>query len=212
MSTVENILQLIQHYAAYEQSNPKGDIAGFYRWVNQQATESNMAVIMQIGSADRHVNTQVEQSETSIGILLGMLNKYARNYTKTALSNLPVSTPDEFGYLAKLSTHTHMTKTELATSGMDGKTTGLEIINRLLLHKLISERDNPEDKRSKLLALTAKGNKVLAECYVYMGKVAKILVGDLTEKERQILKETLLKLEVYHKRNEKVIMKSLANV
>lgn len=211
MSATKNLLEIVQQYAAYEQTHPKGDVQGFYDWASQQLSQTKMADVMQIGNQDAHATNGVDAPEAAIGILLSMLNKYARNYSKIAMGNLPINTPEEFGYLAKLSTHAHMTKTELATSGMDGKTTGVEIINRLMQHQLISEKDNPQDKRSKLLTLTTKGRKVLAECYLQMGKVSHFVAGNLTHNEKLTLKKILLKLEAFHKKNEGVISQSLGD-
>jgi DNA-binding MarR family transcriptional regulator len=211
MSATQNIIHIIEQYAEFEKAHPRGDLHAFYDWaVQQQQPHTKMATVVQMGSNDAYANAGVDAPETAIGILLSMLNKYARNYSKIAMSDLPINSPEEFGYLAKLSTHAHMAKTELATSGMDGKTTGMEIINRLMLNKLISEKENPEDKRSKLLALTPLGRKVLAQCYMRMGKVAHFVVGNLTTTEKQTLKKILLKLEAYHKKNESSINQSLS--
>jgi len=201
MSGTQHILELLSAYAEYEKSHRQTGVDDFLIWAIAKR-QPQMAPVIAMVDMDTRASKKVNETETAISILLGMLSKYARIYSKTALTGLPVSNSDEFGYLARLSSFQQMPKTVLATSGMDGKTTGMEMVNRLISQELIAELDNPDDKRSKLVRLTTKGRKVLAECYIRMGKVARYVSGDLTVAEKQTLKKILQKLEAYHKLNE----------
>lgn len=199
MSNTKHIAELIRLFEKFEHNTQQADVSSFIAWA---ARERQVGTAIKIGAADLHANEKVEETDVSISILLSMLNKYAKAYSKTAMTGLPLSTPEEFGYMARLSSFHEMPKTELATSGMEGKTTGMEMVNRLMANGLIKEKINPGDKRSKLVHLTPKGRTILAECYIRMGKVAKFVSADLTKTEKQTLKKILLKLEAYHKMNE----------
>ncbi len=162
-----------------------------------------------MGNKDMHANEGVNETDSAIGILLGIMNKYAKHYSKIVLENLPLNTIDEFGYLANLSTHEKINKTNLITQNLDGKTTGTDIIRRLVLNGLAKEIINPTDKRSKLLKITEKGKKTILNAYLKMGAVSKKVTGNLNAKEKSQLLLILNKLAIFHKQNEKNISNDL---
>jgi MarR family transcriptional regulator, lower aerobic nicotinate degradation pathway regulator len=143
---------------------------------------------------------------------LGIMYKYARIYSKIVMEGLPLNTVEEFGYLAHLSSHGQLTKTELINKGMDGKTTGMDIIRRLVEHGLAKEMNNPTDKRSKLIIITEKGKKTIGQSYHRMGQVSKEVVGNLIENEKQTLLSILDKLALHHQQHEMAIGERLRKI
>lgn len=209
MSNVPVIAQLITRFQDFEKEVKEPTIEGFSYWLQQQKNAPNLKHHLQMGVKDNYANEGVNEIDSAIGILLGMLNKYAKHYSKIALAHLPLNTIDEFGYLAHLSTHQKITKSELIAQGLDGKTTGTDIIRRLVKNGLAKEIINPRDKRSKLLQITEKGKKIIYQAYVKMSAVSTKVTGNLNKTEKKQLLQLLSKLELYHKYNEKSITTEL---
>lgn len=205
MSNTPVIAQLISRFQEFEKEVKEPTITGFSYWLQQKDNSPNMKHHIQMGNKDNYASEGVNDTDSAIGILLGMLNKYAKHYSKIALENLPLNTIDEFGYLAHLSTHQKITKTELILRSLDGKTTGTDIIRRLVNQGLAKEIINPKDKRSKLLQITEKGKKIIYQAYVKMGAVSVKVTGNLNKTEKKQLLQILSKLELFHKYNEKNI-------
>jgi DNA-binding MarR family transcriptional regulator len=209
MSNIPVIAQLVARFQDFEKEVKEPTIEGFSYWLQQQKKVPNLKKHLQTGGDDNYANEGIKELDSAIGILLGILNKYAKNYSKIALDNLPLNTIDEFGYLAHLSTHQKITKTELISQGLDGKTTGTDIIRRLVKNGLAKEIINPKDKRSKLLQITEKGKKIIYHAYVKMSAVSLKVTGNLSKAEKKQLLQLLSKLELYHKYNEKSITTEL---
>lgn len=200
--------EFVDRFAQYESEVAHPSLDGFVSWYTK-STHAPIQTHIQMGNQDEHANQKVNELDNSIGILLGMLNKYARQYSKVAMDDLPLNTLEEFGYLAQLSSHHELTKTRLIELGKEGKTTGMDIIRRLISHGLAKEVANPEDKRSKLVRITEKGRKVIGTSYMRMGMVSKIVSGNLTLTEKQSLRSLLGKLEHHHQQHEHKLMEQL---
>jgi DNA-binding MarR family transcriptional regulator len=205
MSNTSVIAQLISRFQDFEKESKEPTIEGFSYWLQHQKNTPNLKHHLQMGKKDGYANEGVNDIDSAVGILLGMLNKYAKHYSKIALEHLPLNTIDEFGYLAHLSTHQKITKTELILRSLDGKTTGTDIIRRLVRQGLAKEIINPKDKRSKLLQITEKGKRIIYQAYAKMGAVSIKITGNLNKSEKKQLLQILSKLELFHKYNEKKI-------
>lgn len=201
MSNTHIIVELLQAFSTYEATHQSPALLDFAQWLVQQKQPSAMHQHLNIGKNDEFVNQNINNTDNAIGILIGLLNKFARNYTKAALADLPINSIDEFGYLSHLSTHNHITKTDLIGLSHDGKTTGTDIIRRLVQSNLANEINNPADKRSKLVEITPTGKQVIGQAYQKMAQVSKVVVGNLTNQEKQLLLGILDKLAQFHNQN-----------
>jgi DNA-binding MarR family transcriptional regulator len=201
MSNTDIIIQLLQLLKTYESSHPLVSVYDFAQWLVQEKNYESMHKHLKIGPNNEYVNQNIHKPDNAIGILIALLNKFARNYTKAALADLPIKSIDEFGYLSHLSTHKHITKTDLISLSFDNKTTGTDIIRRLVQNQLANEIINPADKRSKLLEITPIGKKVIEKAYQKMALVSKMVVGNLNPNEKQLLQNILEKLAQFHNNN-----------
>ncbi len=144
-----------------------------------------------------NVNRQ-EPAEVEITRLIVFMYRYAKTYIKQALEGSEIQTADEFAYLASLVTRTGMGKSELIQLNIQEKTTGMEILKRLLSMELIFQYDNPEDKRSKCVAITDKGRAAFFSSVGKMQQVSMLVGGDLNEEEKKTLLFALRKLDHFH--------------
>jgi DNA-binding MarR family transcriptional regulator len=87
---------------------------------------------------------------------------------------------------------------ELIDAHMQEKTSGIEIIKRLLKNGLAEQFNDETDKRSKRLVVTPKGQQVLLSIFPRMANVASLTGGNLTNEEKMQLIYLLNKLHIFH--------------
>ncbi len=109
-----------------------------------------------------------------------------------------LQTEDEYTYLMILLNPGRMNKTELNNLNIMEKTSGSEIIRRLLKHGLIEEFDDPDDKRSKLVMITDRGRKELQNILYPLHMASDIITSNLTEQEMYTLNHLMSKMNKYH--------------
>ena len=137
-------------------------------------------------------------SNTDISILLVMMFRYAKGYIKKALKDSKIKTADDFSFMITLLTYDSMTKMELINLQVMEKTSGTEIINRLIKLGLVEQSQDEKDKRSVRIKLTDAGKKEIYSILPQMRLVSQIVTGNLSENEINTLAYTLRKLDHFH--------------
>ncbi|WP_128545981.1 MarR family winged helix-turn-helix transcriptional regulator [Larkinella soli] len=190
------IQELISYLQAYEDQTraDRQTLFHFIAWMNGQMVDKAMAN----PHPEAPGQTSTESPDVQLGILVGFLNRYSRLYSKKALDDTPLVTLDDFTYLAALWSSQPMTKTALIERNVHEKTTGTEIIRRLIAHGLVEQYDDEVDKRSKRLKLTDAGVGLLMRLWPVMGQVASLMGGNLTVSEKMTLVSLLQKLHLFH--------------
>jgi len=138
------------------------------------------------------------QLDNNISRLFVFMSRYARSYIKKALEGTPLQTAEDFTALAILLTHNHLSKGELISHNLQEKTSGTEVIRRLIASGLVRQWDDEKDKRSKHIAITDEGKQLLFQIFEYTNYVGKIITGRLTIAEKFTLQYLLQKLENFH--------------
>lgn len=191
--------ELLKHLIGYvdafeaEASAPaQPTVADFAAWlVGQSAltpTSEGGALPSTTDSVDIH-----------IGILVAFLYRYTRLYSKKALDKTMLTTLDDFTYLVMLlEAPVAPTKTELIERNIHEKTTGIEVLRRLLSNGLIEQFDDPDDRRSKRIKLTDRGREEMGALIPPMSQVATLVGGNLTPDEKEQLVHLLTKLHLFH--------------
>ena len=187
------IIEAFKEHQVLNVQNDKTSLAEFAIWLNQKnyliGQPKNSEHIEIIGR---------DEVETEIGKLIIYLNRYAKLLVRKGLNNFPELVNEDFTYLYILMTCESMTKIQLIEKNIHEKPTGLEVIKRLLKHKLIDERDDEKDKRSKRVFLTEKGRVTFFQTLGQMSKVSQLIAGKLTIEEKNQLFNLLKKLEDFH--------------
>ncbi|HLU18156.1 MAG TPA: winged helix DNA-binding protein, partial [Edaphocola sp.] len=91
-----------------------------------------------------------------------------------------------------------MSKMELIKKNVHEKTTGMQIINRLINQGWVQQTTDSKDKRAKLISITEKGLAALAEQMHKIRTATSIVTGNLTYTEKMQLIRLLNKLEDFH--------------
>lgn len=187
------LIEAFKEHQVLNVQNDKTSLAEFAIWLNQKnyliGQPKNSEHIEIIGR---------DEVETEIGKLIIYLNRYSKLLIRKGLNNFPELVNEDFTYLYILMTCESMTKIQLIEKNIHEKPTGLEVIKRLLKHKLIDERDDEKDKRSKRVFLTEKGRVTFFQTLGQMSKVSQLIAGKLTIEEKNQLFNLLKKLEDFH--------------
>ncbi len=185
------IKHLVDNAIAYQQANTgkELDLTSFATWLLETHTEDESGGIL---------NMPVFEIDTELITQIGRLGRYGHAYLKQALVDTPFVTNLDFAFCAMLQQYGPMGKSALIKLMVYEKSSGMEIIKRLLRLQLIDQYPNPEDKRSKLLKLTDAGNQALGVAYRTAGVAAKIVSSPLSEVEKKILLNLLKKLDGFH--------------
>ncbi len=191
--------ELLDILEEFEEKNPqkeKQNITDFSLFLHQKNAKKNLQSTSTNNNNNNNNNNY--DLEISIGKFVTFMVRYARNYTKKALENSLLTTTDDFVFLANIFYSNGISPTELITSHILEKTSGIEVIKRLSKNNLITQKNHATDKRSKVLVITELGKDVFFSSLSEMQKAAKIVGGKLSEEEKQQLFYLLEKLNNFH--------------
>jgi DNA-binding MarR family transcriptional regulator len=212
MKSYQLIHELITLVEQFEQENPgrqisMQDFAGFLintagsptdRSPTDRSPTDRIGNDVRFGENETTAQELAYQLDNHIGQLFVYMSRYAKSYIKKALDGTPLLTAEDFTALAILLTHDHLTKSELINHNLQEKTSGTEVIKRLLAAGLIKQWDDVNDRRSKQIAITDPGKQLLYQVFEDMNHVGKMITGKLTLSEKLTLHYLLQKLEDFH--------------
>ena len=202
MNSFQLISQLVNLVEEFEQSNKKSlSLENFSGFLNSRlADQGNYTanVDVRFGKEQPEAQEMAYQLDNNIARLFIFMSRYAKSYIKKALLHTSLATAEDFTCLAILLTHNSLSKSELIQLNLIEKTSGTEIINRLLSNELITQWDDQDDKRSKRIAISEKGKELLYVVFADMNHVSKIITGKLTLSEKITLQYLLQQLEKFH--------------
>jgi DNA-binding MarR family transcriptional regulator len=202
MKTKDILFELIDYLDQYERENVNTDAnlntSDFLGYINTNYQTKNIKVRELNKGSQELDNNEVHGPNTDISILIVLLFRYAKGYIKKALKDSQIKTADEFSFLITLFTNESMIKTELIQNQIMEKTSGTDIINRLLKQGLIEQYDDSVDKRSVRVQINQAGRKELLSIMPKMQIVSQIVAGNLNDTEKNMLAYSLRKLEVFH--------------
>lgn len=125
--------------------------------------------------------------------------RHSQFYSRKVMQKLPVDNGEDFAYLATLHFHGPMRKSALIHHNISEFTSGTNVINRLLKHKLVEEYNDPVDARSKQVQITPKGVEWINKSLPAMLKVSDLLIDSiLDEEEKKLALHILLKVDRFH--------------
>ena len=170
----------------------------FLGYLNEKSGSHNLAMREISGEKREWFNDEYRNTASDISILIVLMNRYAKWYMKKVLRDSHLQTPDEFSFLITLMTYDSLSKSELITKQVMEKTSGTEVIRRLIKRGLIVESPDNNDKRSIRVSITQSGSEEVNRLLPLMSKVTKIVVGNLSTEEINTLSYLLKKLDYFH--------------
>lgn len=170
-------------------------IDGFKSWIFDQESRKK-------SSTDHEIYWDGKENgrsaESAISTLLVHMNRYAKTYSKSAISDSGFSTQEDFIYLINLKSFGAMSKIDLIKKNIHDKPVGNLIINRLLKQKWVEQNDSHSDKRIQIIHITEKGLEALENQMIKIRQATKIVSGNLTHSEKMELIRILNKLDHFH--------------
>ena len=192
---IKDVLGLVQKFEAQNQDETKfpKNMEGFKQWVAE-----SVKLDQSIAEPEWEAKEFGRSPESVINTLIIHMNRYARNYSKSAIHNSNFSTQEDFIYLINLKAFGSMAKMELIKKNIQEKSVGMQIINRLIRQGWVDQTDSEVDKRSKVLAITESGLQALESQMDKVRTASEIVAGDLSYNEKMQLITLLKKLNDFH--------------
>ena len=180
---------LVNEWANFESTHPEGTIEEFCRHYlasQQQKKESGVLVGGVVPAL----------ADGLLLKIIGRIYKLNLNYANMALKGTGLNQIEEFGVLVTIKLEKNPRKTEVIYANLFELSSGTDMLNRMKKRGLIREYDDKEDKRSKRIEITAKGNKVVDECKTRIEKNATMLMNDLTDNDKKLCIQLLKNVEI----------------
>ncbi len=199
--TLPLLKQLLDLVAEFDHQAVSHEVhlPGFIHWLLQRnKEEGNPMPAMADFDQPRQNDDEGMTPEILLTMMVTYLFRYAKHYTKKALEGSPLSTLDDFTFLLTLRYQGSLTKSELISQHLLEITSGIEILKRLHKKGLVVMFDDPNDGRSKRVAITDAGTQVLEEQMAHMGLVSHVVAGNLRPEELGQILPALLKLNRFH--------------
>jgi DNA-binding MarR family transcriptional regulator len=133
-----------------------------------------------------------------IAMYVSMMGRYADFYARRIFRDSVIYSLDDWGVLVSLFPDRIAKKTEVLRMSVMEKSSGNEVLKRMLRQELIAESPNPDDHRSKLICLTDAGRAAFLSVDARMRNLSNLVVADLTGAEKSDLLTLLFKLSRYH--------------
>lgn len=170
---LHELLDLVERYEEFR-GNAEQSLSNFLRFADQSLKQQASTKQSEVSTrGDAYLNAVIARD-------ISFVYRYMRYLVRKAIKDTPLQTIDEYTYLITLMAKGEMTKTELNNYNVVEKTSGSEIIRRLLKSGLISQKRNMQDKRSMLLTITPEGRTVVRELLPRMQQSSDLLLRDLS--------------------------------
>jgi hypothetical protein len=182
------------------------------RWQKEQFVSW---IINEANKSQKESQDIVPSQDGLISMFLGIAYKYAQFYARRVFRNTEIYSLDDFAVLVSLFPDKEFKKIDVLRMCIQEKSSGNEVLKRLLRDGMLQERENPNDARSKLLSLTDKGRMQFGLIQKGIQKMGGHIVGDLSPQEKSHLLEILMKLHQFHhpyfeENNEETLAKLLS--
>lgn len=201
MNKKDILIEIIEQLFEYEKNlnaNENLDMEGFLNFLNNQYVIKELTIRDIQGKSESWVSDKENKSNADIFILVSLMNRYAKTYIKKAMKFAQIKTSDEFSILITLLTYDSLTKTELINKVVLEKTSGVEIINRLIHQNFIEQFDDLTNKRNVRIKITELGKLEIVKILPFMKKVSVVVAANLSETEKKALIYILKKLDNFH--------------
>jgi DNA-binding MarR family transcriptional regulator len=190
MKTYSNIKRLIEWAEKFDKQLLAGEQWDDKYFVSWLSAELN---------ADTETDTVLpENTESTIAMLIIFMYKYAVFYSRKIFKHSIIYSIDDFGVLATLLPDKKLKKSDVIRECIAEKSSGNEVLKRLLRQKLIKETNHPTDKRSKLLEITPEGLSEINAILIQIQKMGSLVTGNLSKQEKIMLLGMLSNLHQFH--------------
>lgn len=200
----DSIIPLISEWESFKCEMPRGDLYQFAQWLLMKG-KSEPEVCQKPDFPDPVLRgmklkgdyPDIPTASGLTGYIVVRLFKALRFYFKPVLQKNGLSSIDELFFLATMAWKKELSKKSLCQMNMTDIPTGMDVIKRLLNQELLSEKENHQDKREKLLALTKTGWNKIFKVFSTDDEMQDVM-ANLKNEERKALLKFLDRLNHFH--------------
>jgi len=167
-------VELVNEWGQFEEKHPNGSIEDFCRYYLIKEREKQNMGKMTGGKL------LPPSKKILLMRIMGRITKLFISYANSAMDGLGITQFEDFNFLNTIYHLKEPRKTEVIYETINELSTGVDTLNRLKKLGYITEKNDPQDKRSKRVSLTAKGEKVLFKCYNVFGRMNDMMMKDIT--------------------------------
>jgi len=182
-------VELVTHWGAFEQQYPNGSIEDFCRHYLAHQKQKNTEGVL-VGGVVPSFNDGLLMK------IIGRISKLNMAYANIALKGTELNQIEEFGILQTIKKEKNPKKTEVIYANLFELSSGTDMLNRMKKRGLIKEYADKDDKRSKRIELTPKGEKTAAACSEKIGRNAKMLMRGLDDDAKDLCIQLLKNIEI----------------
>lgn len=195
---IQLLKDLIDLAGEFEESKSKDrnytkTLEGFKKWISDTHKSKN-----EEEEPDWEGKINGRSPESVISTAIVHMNRFGKNYFKSAITGSEFSTQEDVIYLIVLRYNPNISKMELIKKSVHEKPVGIQTINRLIAKGWIDQTDSEIDKRSKIVSITKNGLKALEGVMPKIRLASNMISGNLTFSEKMELIRLLNKLNGFH--------------
>ena len=139
------------------------------------------------------------QVDSYLAKLMGTISHFMGVYVDAAVKEIPeIKRAEDFYIINTIANLGEARKTDIINSHFLELSSGIDLMNRLVKAKLIQERIDPADKRSRLMSATDKGERVLLKCYEKFSRMAEIIFWGMSIDDKKLCIQLLRGVEIKH--------------
>jgi DNA-binding MarR family transcriptional regulator len=182
-------IELVNYWGEFEEKHPDGSIEDFCRRLLARPQKKTTTGTL-VGGVIPSLN------DALLLKIIGRISKLTMAYANIALKGTDLNQIEEFGVLQTIRKEKNPKKTEVIYANLFELSSGTDMLNRMKKRGLIKEVNDKEDKRSKRIVMTPKGEKVAEICRVNIEKNATMLMSDLSNDDKELCIQLLKNVEI----------------
>ena len=171
-------VELVKLWGAYEDRNPNGTLADFFR--------HQLSVPVKEAKTDDQQWQLLPDINGRLMILLRRIGKYHIAYSNKALEGTGLDQIEEFGIMVTIFNQANPIKSEAIFNNIIELSSGNNMLIRLKKREMIDEYPDKEDKRVKRLKLTPKGQETIKIAKDRVLRVARMMMHGLSDEDKQL--------------------------
>jgi DNA-binding MarR family transcriptional regulator len=181
-------IELINLWGAFEENHPKGNVEEFCRYYLAHHGEK-------VNNPKPKIGLRPVNLDAVLMRLLARIVKLHAIYSIPALEGTGLNQVEEFALLNAIKFLKEPRKTDVIYFCLHELSTGTDMLNRLKKNGFFTEYKNTEDKRSKRLKLTAKGEKALVKGHSRVNPLAQLMMHELSDEDKKLCIQLLKSVE-----------------
>ncbi len=185
------IVELVSEWDNYQNRHTQVSVEEFCKYYLSRKKEQKGIGKLFGGMAPPDIDTILAKT-------IGRISAMHIAYSKLALKEVKEIEFEWFFFMNAIFHQGEAKKTDIIAYNFFEQSTGNDILSRIKKAGFIIDRNDPNDKRARLIKLTTKGEKMLFHLYELLYKPTYFMFSDIPEDDKQLLVKLLSDTEIRH--------------